>query len=86
MRTTITLDDDLAARLRALARERDLSFKEVLNVTLRAGLSDRAGSPRPYQLATRPLGLRPGIDLDRALRLAAELEDAETIRKLELRK
>ena len=31
-------------------------------------------------------GLRPGIDLEHALRLAGELEDAETVRKLELRK
>ena len=32
------------------------------------------------------MGLKPGIDLDRALGLAAELEDEETVRKLELRK
>jgi hypothetical protein len=32
------------------------------------------------------MGVRPGVDLDKALRLADELEDAEIIRKLELRK
>jgi len=32
------------------------------------------------------MGLRSGLDLDKALHLAAELEDAETVRKLELRK
>jgi hypothetical protein len=31
------------------------------------------------------MGLRPGIDLTHALRLAGELEDEEIIRKLELR-
>jgi len=59
----------------------------ALNSTLRRGLasgSDRA--QRPYRLASRPLDLRPGIDLEHALRFAGELEDAETIRKLELRK
>jgi hypothetical protein len=87
MRTTVTLDPDLAEKVRALARERDVSFKEALNSALRRGLA--AGAPRskrPYRLASRRLELRPGVDLEHALRLAGELEDAETIRKLELRK
>jgi hypothetical protein len=87
MRTTVTLEPDLAAKLRSVARERGVSFKEALNTALRRGLaSGAAGSKRPYRLAPRPLGLRPGVDLEHALRLAGELEDAETIRKLELRK
>ena len=87
MRTTVTLDPDLAAKLRALARERGVSFKEALNTALRRGLvPPDAASTGPYRLPTKPLGLRPGIDLEHALRLAGELEDAETIRKLELRK
>ena len=86
MRTTVTLDSDLAAKLRALARERGVSFKEALNSTLRRGLTTGGGSPQRYRLESRRLGLRPGVDLDHALRLAGELEDAETIRKLELRK
>jgi hypothetical protein len=87
VRTTITLDPDLAARLRSLASERGISFKEAVNSTLRRGLEPGApASRRPYRLESRPLGLRPGIDLEHALRLAGELEDAETIRKLELRK
>ena len=86
MRTTVTLDSDLAAKLRALARERGISFKEALNSTLRRGLASGGGSPQRYRLASRRLGLRPGVDLEHALRIAGELEDAETIRKLELRK
>lgn len=87
MRTTVTLDPDLAAKLRALARERGVSFKEALNSALRRGLDQgTTGARRPYRLASKRLGLRRGIDLEHALRLAAELEDAETIRKLELRK
>jgi hypothetical protein len=65
---------------------RGISFKEALNSTLRRGLSEGPEAARPYRLATRRMGLRPGIDLDQALALAGELEDAETIRKLELRK
>ena len=87
MRTTVTLDPDLAAKLRALAHERGVSFTEILNATLRRGLTSGTDRKRrPYRLATRRLGLRPGIDLEHALRVAAEFEDAETIRKLELRK
>ena len=87
MRTTVTLDPDLAQKVRSLARERGVSFKEALNTALRRGLTEgAAASKRPYRLASRRLGLRPGIDLEHALRLAGELEDAETIRKLELRK
>jgi hypothetical protein len=87
MRTTVTLDPDLVAKLRALTRERGVSFKEALNDALRRGLAPGdPGSKRPYRLASRRLGLRPGVDIEHALRLAGELEDAETIRKLELRK
>ena len=86
MRTTLTLDPDVADRLRALARERGLPFKQVVNSVLRRGLSDGASAPAPFRVEARPLGLRPGIDLDRALDLAARLEDDEIVRKLELRK
>lgn len=82
----MTIDPDLAAKLRGVARERGITFKEALNVALRAGLSAKAGSTRPYRLKARRLGLRPGIDLDKALHLAAALEDEEIVRKLELRK
>ena len=87
MRTTVTLDPDLAAKLWALARERGVSFKEALNSTLRRGLTSGGGrSERGYKLASRRLGLRLGVDLEQALSLAGELEDGETIRKLEPRK
>ena len=86
MRTTVTLDADVAARLREMARRRGISFKEALNTSVRLGLSGAAGERRPYRVPTRPLGLRAGIDLDRALRIAGDLEDAELARKLELRK
>lgn len=86
VRTTVTLDEDVVAAVRELAGRRGLSFKEALNVTLRAGLSSSGGSARPYRVPARPMGLRPGVDLDKALRLAGDLEDSETVRKLALRK
>jgi hypothetical protein len=86
MRTTVTLDPDVAAKLKQASRDLGVSFKEVLNTSVRRGLGDAGATPQPYRLPTRNLGVRPGVDLDRALRLAGELEDAETIRKLHLRK
>ena len=83
MRTTLTLDDDLAAELKQRARERDVPFKHVVNEALRAGLAAKSQAATPYRMHPRELGVRPGIDLDRALELAAELEDLEIVRKLE---
>lgn len=85
MRTTVTLDPDVAAKLKRVARDRGISFKEALNTSVRGGLRNEE-APRPYRVPTRRLGVKPGIDLDRALRMASEMEDAETLRKLELRK
>lgn len=86
MRTTVTLDEDVAARLNAVARERGVPFKVALNDAVRAGLRSATSPASPYKVAVRSLGLRPGIDLDRALRLAADDEDAELVRKLQHRK
>lgn len=86
MRTTVTLDPDIASRLQRISSERGTSFKATLNETLRRGLEAGDAAAKPYREATRNIGVRPGIDADKALSLAAELEDAETVRKLELRK
>lgn len=86
MRTTVTLDSDVAAKLKRLAGERQISFKEALNSTVRSGLQRQEHPVRPYRAPSRRLGLRPGIDLAKALRLVGEQEDAETLRELELRK
>ncbi len=86
MRTTVTLDPDIAVRLKDVARERRISFKSAINATLRAGLESEAERGRPYRERTRKLGARPGVDLTKALQLAAALEDETTMRELELRK
>ena len=86
MRTTVTLDDDVAAGVQRIARERGLSFKAALNGLLRNGLTAASPSSRAYSVPTRAMGLRPSVDLDKALRLAGELEDDELVRRLELLK
>lgn len=86
MRTTVTVDDDLMAALQQLARERGATFKDVLNSTVRAGLRPPGEAAPDYQMPTKRLGLRADLNLDKALRLASDLEDDEVVRKLELRK
>ena len=86
MRTTVTLDPDVAAKLKQEARDRGVSFKEALNSSVRRGLGGGSAASRPYRVPKRRLGARPGVDLDRALTLAASIEDAEVARKLSLRK
>ncbi len=87
MRTTVTLDPDVAARLKEEMRKKDISFKEALNSSVRRGLERGEAKPRPYRLPpARRMGAKPGVNLDKALQLAGELEDAETIRKMQLGK
>lgn len=86
MRTTVTLDADVAARLKRVARERGISFKQALNQAVRDGLEAGGRGGRRFRQHVQPMGLRAGISLDKALALAAMLEDEETIRELELRK
>ena len=86
MRTTVTLDPDVAAKLKDLAHERGVSFKAALNDAVRAGLRPEPSTREPFRVRSFPMGVRSGVDLDKALALAGELEDREILRKLELRK
>jgi hypothetical protein len=76
MRTTLTIDDDLAGLLKRHARELGLPFKDVVNGTLRAGLGEQAKPrrQRPPRTIPHAFGFRPGIDLDKLNQLADELE------------
>ncbi|MXZ71992.1 MAG: CopG family transcriptional regulator [Acidobacteria bacterium] len=87
MRTTLTLDDDLAALLKQRAATLGVSFKEMVNQALRAGIS-REMTPRDVETPkTIPhsFGFRPGVDLDKLNQLADELEAeavAESLKRL----
>ena len=57
MRTTLTLEDDVAAALRAMTRERRLPWKEVVNEVLRRGLASSVNDEQPaYQTPSHPAG------------------------------
>ncbi len=83
MRTTVTLDPDTRMLVERAMRERGLTFKEVVNEGLRAGLGS-ADAPRTY---TTPRDLGPArVDLTQALRVAAALEDEALARRLQERR
>jgi hypothetical protein len=84
MRTTVTLDPDTDALVRRLMRERSMTFKQAVNAAIRAGVS-RPSTGRRARTPTFEMGA-PRVPIDRALRLAADLEDEELIRKLAVRK
>ena len=79
MRTTVTLDDDTLAVVRMLMRERGVSFKQALNDAIRAG-AQRAPASTTFVTRVASLGV-PTVNLDRALQIAADLEDEELIRR-----
>lgn len=88
-RTTLTLDDRIAAQLKRISRDTSRPFKAVVNETLRAGLQARktSGGARPYRLEPVSLGEpRPGYELDKALALSDAIEDEEIARELAARK
>lgn len=67
MRTTLTLDEDVARRLNAETRQSGRTFREVVNDCLRRGLAERTSreKPPPFVVQARDLGgLRPGLTLD----------------------
>ncbi len=77
MRTTLTLDDDVAAKLRAEARASGRSFRDVVNDAIRQGLASRrvAESAEAFRVTARDLGnLRPGLSLDNIGELLERIE------------
>lgn len=84
MRTTVTLDADVDALVKRLMREHGIGFKEAVNQAIRAGLAPEGRAP--FRTPTFRLGFDPAVRWDKALRLAADLEDDELTRRLAARK
>jgi len=77
VRTTLTLDDDVAAKLQAESRKTGRAFKDVVNDMLRRGLATRRSGPArpPFRVHARDLGAtRPGIALDDISALVEQVE------------
>jgi hypothetical protein len=84
MKITVRIDDDLLRDLKEQAHREGTSLGRLVNRLLRLGMAasskaDKAA--RPYREKTHAMG-EPKVNLDKALALAAALEDDEVIQKL----
>jgi len=85
MRTTVTLEEDLADKLKEYARRRRVSFKVALNTVLRRGLAaqETAASPRRrFTVEPHASGLRPGVDPGKLNQVADRLEVEDFVREM----
>jgi len=84
MRTTLTLDPDVAQRLEREMKRSGDGMKAVVNRALRVGLgmTDKPVEPEPFRVVPHEFGVRAGVDLDRMNQLADELESEESAGKL----
>jgi hypothetical protein len=75
MRITLTLDDDILAKVRSVARKSGKSLKQVVNEALREAFIARAPKEAtPFKVKARPLGLRLGLNYDCVSKLLEEAE------------
>lgn len=75
MRTTLTLDDDVASLLQKEVRRSGVSFKAAVNQFLRLGLmTSKQQAPRRFVVTPRPMGLPPGESYDDIEHLLETLE------------
>ncbi len=81
MRTTLRLDDDLFLELKKRASKEGLTLSEIVNLSLRQGMSTQGRGPRVFKQRTRDLG-RPSFDITRANAVAGALDDDDAMRKL----
>jgi hypothetical protein len=75
MRTTLTLDDDVARLLEKEGRRSGASFKETVNYFLRLGLmATKRPVRKPFKVVPRKLGLPRGLSYDNVAELLEALE------------
>ncbi len=76
MRTTLTLDDDVADFLNAQSRLQGRPFKQFVNEVLRRGMMPASRDPEPPRFRVVPNhgGLLPGVDPLRLDQLDDQLE------------
>jgi hypothetical protein len=77
MRTTLTLDDDVAAKLKAESRRAGRPLSEIVNETLRRGPASRrvTAQRQALKITARDLGdLKPGLSLDNVAGLIEQVE------------
>jgi hypothetical protein len=86
MRTTVTLDADVALKIRQIMRDRGISMKEAINSLIRTGLSPSRAKPRKIRTPTYNMGPLPSAFQNKMGALSDAIEDEEIVRKLSLGK
>jgi hypothetical protein len=79
VRTTLTLDDDVARLVDDAVHRERRPMKQVINDALRRALTPAASREELYRLTPHESAVRPGFDLAGLNRLADELEDEAII-------
>lgn len=75
MRTTLTIDPDVAERLKQETASGKQSLKQVVNESLRIGLGlKQKPTSKPYRVKTHHSPYRPGIDRAKLNQIADEME------------
>jgi hypothetical protein len=74
VRTTLTIDDDVANLLKKEVRKSGEPFKQVVNRFLRLGLTAKPPARKPFVVKPRSLGLPPGMSYDNVEELLDALE------------
>lgn len=77
MRTTITLEDDVAASLKRLGKTRGLKFKALVNLVLREGIKTMMGPVRKrktFQTRSVDLGSCRTANVDNVVEVLAVAE------------
>ncbi len=77
MRTTLTIDDDVAATLQRLRGKRDASLKDLINEALRRGLRDMSTPSKqrkPHRTPSAHLGTPRIPNIDNIAEVLAVIE------------
>lgn len=88
MRTTLTLDPDVARAIEEAAHRQRKPIKQVVNEALRRGLAPQAlVRPRSrFRVKPHKTALKPGIDAASFNQLVDELEDEAVVEKMRARR
>jgi len=82
MRTTLTLEPDVALKLKRRMAERKLTLKDAVNQALRAALQAPEANPKaPFKVEPFPFKFKPGVDPSKLNQLLDELDIEEFVRK-----
>jgi hypothetical protein len=85
MRTTLTLDPDVAMKLKKRMAEKNLTLKETVNQALRQGLKavvEAEKKKTPFKVLPHSYGFKPGVDQNKLGQLLDQLDSEEFLRKM----